>query len=455
MDALKGRTAFLDFIVAGALRRSFALTQAFFTLAEAENFLAAAPLVRLQLDNTLRGTAAIVVSDTREYIDHLVKHLPLNRLKDKHGNRLTDAHLARIVATDFPWVVSLYAYSSRFIHLSEAHLLRYDSGGICLPERDKWYSEVAYVELIESFVVASRLFFAFARRGIRTTRSQAGLPPEPELKRWRKVPRYAYHHIRRRRLRFDDMRLIQRRFDIARLPRWNPRQSKPFYRWLRGILEGHGLLTCRLYDDWVVVDGRLPGIKCEASAAAADDGDHKVQLDVSVSFSDAVLCESFAGRGSSALDALTDAFRGFRDGSMHVLLAAVWDRPNPAMVTVEPWDGGEGDWRLFVGHPVVRCEDPNDINVPHDFHSLLRAVLRERRGVGTIHWVRLFYGDTGEHRFFEALLDNEPVPMAERVLPRLPWKRSGRLFTVRAFAMIRREDRSVGLWSGMSTKPTA
>lgn len=110
-----------DFYVMGALRRVMALTKGFVRMIEDRNFLCAAPLVRMQLDNALRVFALSLVADRETLAGKLLDGEPLSKLKGDAGEKLRDAYLVEKLSEHYDWVKPLYAETSGFVHLSERH----------------------------------------------------------------------------------------------------------------------------------------------------------------------------------------------------------------------------------------------------------------------------------------------------------------------------------------------
>jgi hypothetical protein len=103
------------------LHRSTRLVDGFSKLFEDRNAIAAAPLVRMQLDNTLRFIAATVVPDAEAFAISLMKGASPRDMRDRNGKRLTDAHLLHILASKHPWARDMYARTSGTIHFSDVH----------------------------------------------------------------------------------------------------------------------------------------------------------------------------------------------------------------------------------------------------------------------------------------------------------------------------------------------
>jgi hypothetical protein len=113
----------LDLLAAAVLNRSIILIEGFCTLMEARNYLCAAPLVRLQLDSVLRFSGAALVDDPHEFALKILAGTAVRKIKDRHGNRMTDAYLLEKLAVDYPWMPQVHEFTSGFIHLSEKHII--------------------------------------------------------------------------------------------------------------------------------------------------------------------------------------------------------------------------------------------------------------------------------------------------------------------------------------------
>jgi hypothetical protein len=107
--------------VAAALHRSISLVHGFCTLIP-ENYISAASLVRLQLDSTLRFSALSLVADPEDFAKRVSSGQPINKLKDRDGERMTDAYLVKKLNEQYPGVDQCYEDGCGYVHFSEAHL---------------------------------------------------------------------------------------------------------------------------------------------------------------------------------------------------------------------------------------------------------------------------------------------------------------------------------------------
>lgn len=107
--------------VAAALHRSISLVHGFCTLI-LDNYISAASLVRLQLDSTLRFSALPLVADPEEFAKKVSSGEPINKLKDRDGERMTDPYLVKKLNEQYPGVDQCYEDGCGYVHFSDAHL---------------------------------------------------------------------------------------------------------------------------------------------------------------------------------------------------------------------------------------------------------------------------------------------------------------------------------------------
>jgi hypothetical protein len=158
----------LDLLATAAMNRSLNLTVAFCDLVEARNFLAAAPLIRLQLDSCLRLSAAWLVEKPHEFADKVFHGTRAEKLKDRHGKQLRDHYLVDKLAEEYPWVRDVYNETSGYIHLSSKHIFNAHRQG---EEEDTFEGKIAvgdnyvrdelYLEAIAAFKAITDVLFEY------------------------------------------------------------------------------------------------------------------------------------------------------------------------------------------------------------------------------------------------------------------------------------------------------
>jgi len=124
LKADNGKLFLLDLYTIGIMNRSVLLIKGFSDLIENNNFLSAAPLIRLHLDSLLQFYAAFIVKDPHDFSQKKMSGKQSNNLKDSNGEKLTDGYLAGLLSKEngFEWVKNVYKETSKFIHFSDKHI---------------------------------------------------------------------------------------------------------------------------------------------------------------------------------------------------------------------------------------------------------------------------------------------------------------------------------------------
>ena len=106
------------------LRRAVDLNNAFNTLTDSGNYIAAAPLLRLQLDNMLYCFAGTIKANNNDFLVGFLAGSNWKDIKDKDGMKLSDDYLLDLISKKFNTdeFKRIYKESSNFIHLSSSHL---------------------------------------------------------------------------------------------------------------------------------------------------------------------------------------------------------------------------------------------------------------------------------------------------------------------------------------------
>ncbi len=114
----------LDFYALGTFKRAILLNKAFCQLLREDNFLSAAPLIRLYLDTLLQFYAAFIVVNPHDFATKIMSGKHARNLKDKKGKEMTDTYLANQLATDkeCAWAYKVYDETSKFVHFSSKHI---------------------------------------------------------------------------------------------------------------------------------------------------------------------------------------------------------------------------------------------------------------------------------------------------------------------------------------------
>lgn len=121
LKADKGNVFVMDIMTQAVINRSLELADGFKMLMEKEQFLCAAPILRLQVDNLLRYSAVWLVENPHDFCREVLKGTPMSKLKDALGNYLKDWYLVEVLSKDIKWIRSVYKKTCGFVHLSEEH----------------------------------------------------------------------------------------------------------------------------------------------------------------------------------------------------------------------------------------------------------------------------------------------------------------------------------------------
>jgi hypothetical protein len=97
------------------------LIYGFSDLIRGTNFVCAAALVRLQIDNLLRLRAVFLVDDQAAFLQDVLAGKEVRQIRDRFGQKMTDARLQDILQPEYPWLKEIYKNTSAYVHLSEKH----------------------------------------------------------------------------------------------------------------------------------------------------------------------------------------------------------------------------------------------------------------------------------------------------------------------------------------------
>ncbi len=168
MQAASGNMYALDLLAIAVLNRSLCLLTGFCDLIERKNFVAAAPLLRLQLDNLLRFHGAWLAEDPHEFSTEVLRGTHIRKLKDRDGNPMTDRYLVNKLAEKYPVMTSVYEHTSGYVHLSEKHIFnslgKLESDGtfhMKVSASDGFIKERDYLEAVRAFFEITGILFSY------------------------------------------------------------------------------------------------------------------------------------------------------------------------------------------------------------------------------------------------------------------------------------------------------
>jgi hypothetical protein len=167
---LSGEIEPIDIYAFMVLKRSISLVFGFTELIRQKNFLCAAPLIRLQIDNLLRFRASFLVDNQSQFVVDVLQEKEVRKLKDRLGKNMTDGYLQDVLENEYPWIKGTYKNTSGYVHLSEKHFfntLRASASGkdgvldIYIGPDDKMVSDEVYEGAIEDMILVTHALLTF------------------------------------------------------------------------------------------------------------------------------------------------------------------------------------------------------------------------------------------------------------------------------------------------------
>ncbi len=112
----------LDLLAYGAIKRNLSTTTAIAQMVNSWNMVSARSLLRVHIDTALRFSAAWLVEQPHEFALKVIGGGRIDKIKDRDGSRLTDAHLVEVHAAEYQWLPKVYESLSGYIHFSGSHV---------------------------------------------------------------------------------------------------------------------------------------------------------------------------------------------------------------------------------------------------------------------------------------------------------------------------------------------
>lgn len=110
-----------DLICTSILNRSVNFHKAFISLVHENNFIAAAPIVRVHMDSMLRLYASQLIDyNIDEFAQKILDGEQVGKMKDRDKQQMSDGYLARKISEEegMDWVKNIYAQGSGYVHFS-------------------------------------------------------------------------------------------------------------------------------------------------------------------------------------------------------------------------------------------------------------------------------------------------------------------------------------------------
>lgn len=170
----------LDLLAFAAIKRSMSLQSAMLSLIRDNNYFSAASLLRLQIDSCMRFYTVFLVDDPQDFATKVLGGEHIRKLKDKNGNKLTDAYLIDALSEHHKWVKNVYKTTSGFVHLSNKHLFSYiekvnedeQSVSFVLGKEDNHVNDAFWIEMIDGFIDATKTLYEYLNGWLETKKSK-------------------------------------------------------------------------------------------------------------------------------------------------------------------------------------------------------------------------------------------------------------------------------------------
>ncbi|HEV2640046.1 MAG TPA: hypothetical protein VGX23_33235 [Actinocrinis sp.] len=122
VEADNGNLYLLDLLLMTMMQRSYGLVEAVIDCVDAYNLVAAAPLLRLQLDTLVRACYVAHAPSADDVVTALLEGTEFRKMKDAEGRQLNDGRLVELAAPHHPWLPPVYRETSGWVHLSLNHV---------------------------------------------------------------------------------------------------------------------------------------------------------------------------------------------------------------------------------------------------------------------------------------------------------------------------------------------
>ena len=177
LNAISPQMETFNFLLIAALNRTVNISKAYTTLIRDNNFIAAAPLVRINIDTLLRLYASIISEFDRNTFaskvmdGELIKKMKLKGTKKDLRDDTLYLELSKTEGME--WVEDIYKAGSSFIHLEKSHIfsslkIADDKERIVnmtigfhdafIPESEKFGSTVWMNKIIDSIIQQAQIW---------------------------------------------------------------------------------------------------------------------------------------------------------------------------------------------------------------------------------------------------------------------------------------------------------
>lgn len=112
-----------DLYTNSIINRAMAINDAYFRLAKLNNYVAAAPYIRMQMDNCISAYAGLIINekDMLKFVNHFIAGKDLYKFKDDKKNPMYEKYVVQELNKKYPLFKKGYEYYNDMVHLSNQH----------------------------------------------------------------------------------------------------------------------------------------------------------------------------------------------------------------------------------------------------------------------------------------------------------------------------------------------
>ena len=113
----------MDLYLNAIINRAMAINEAYFRVAKLNNYIAAAPYIRMQMDNCISAYAPLLIDekDVLKFINHFIAGKDLYKFKAANKNPLYEKFVVQELNKKYPMFKKGYEYYNDMVHLSNQH----------------------------------------------------------------------------------------------------------------------------------------------------------------------------------------------------------------------------------------------------------------------------------------------------------------------------------------------
>ena len=132
MLSCEGKFYPTDLYTNAIINRAMAINNAYFRLTKLNNYVAAAPYIRMQMDNCINCYAGLIIDERQmlKFINHYIAGKDLYKFKDDRKNPLYEKYVVQELNKRYPRFKKGYEYYNDMVHLSNQHF----KSAVCMNE---------------------------------------------------------------------------------------------------------------------------------------------------------------------------------------------------------------------------------------------------------------------------------------------------------------------------------